>query len=193
MPGRASSRVWRHGPRMARSQNPEQLTGDVLRLGTIASVDHANATCTVESGDILTGELPWIAQRAGATRIWSPPTIGEQCLLLSPEGDIEAGIVMVGLYSDACPPPSLDPVRIVTEYPDGAIISYDHATHRLSAILPDGGTAAIEAPGGVSIIGDLDVTGTITASQDVLAADISLKDHRHGKVQAGAARTDKPE
>ena len=45
----------------------------------------------------------------------------------------------------------------------------------------------------MSIIGDLDVTGTITASQDVLAADISLKDHLHGKVQAGAAKTDKPE
>ncbi|MFP5435195.1 MAG: hypothetical protein ACLGIM_19085 [Alphaproteobacteria bacterium] len=46
---------------MALARNPDQLTGDVLRLGTIASVDHANATCTVESGDILTGELPWAA------------------------------------------------------------------------------------------------------------------------------------
>src|SRR3546814_17414946 len=89
--------------RMAQMQDPEQLTGEVLRLGTIASVDHANATCTVKSGDIVTGELPWVAQRAGRIRHWCPPTEGEQCLLLCPEGAIENGLVIVWLYSDACP------------------------------------------------------------------------------------------
>ncbi|MEJ7933649.1 phage baseplate assembly protein V [Sphingobium sp. AN558] len=178
---------------MANAQDSEQLTGDVLRLGTIASVDHANATCTVESGDIVTGDLPWIAQRAGNARIWSPPSVGEQCLLASPEGDIQAGIVIVGLYSDACPPPSNDPDKIVVEYPDGATIAYDHVTHQLTATLPAGGKATIEAPDGVSIIGPLDVTGPITATQDVVGGGISLMNHLHGKVQAGSAKTDKPE
>jgi phage baseplate assembly protein V len=103
---------------MARNLDPEAAAGEVLRLGTIASVDHANATCTVESGDILTGDIPWIAQRAGKVRHWSPPSVGEQCLLLAPEGDLAAGMAIVGLYSDACPPPSTDPNLILVEYDD---------------------------------------------------------------------------
>ena len=177
---------------MAQMQDPEQLTGEVLRLGTIASVDHANATCTVESGDIVTGELPWVAQRAGGSRCWSPPTVGEQCLLLAPEGDIENGLVILGLYSDACPPPSSDPNVTLMEFPDGAVLSYDHAAHSLSAILPEGGTAMIDAPGGVTINGDVTVNGTVTASIDVLGGGKSLKSHKHGGVQAGSAQTGAP-
>ena len=53
---------------MANTTDPEHITGEVLRLGTIASVDHAAATCTVAAGDITTGDLPWIAQRAAGAR-----------------------------------------------------------------------------------------------------------------------------
>lgn len=177
---------------MARTSDPEAAAGEVLRLGTIASIDHANATCTVTSGDILTGDLPWVAQRAGATRIWSPPSIGEQCLLLAPEGDLAAALVIVGLYSDACPPPSTDPNLILIEYPDGAQIGYDHVTHHLTAILPAGGSVAIDATGGVTIKGDLSVDGLISATDDVKAGAISLKHHKHGQVQAGGAQSGEP-
>jgi len=189
---------------MARHSDPEAAAGEVLRLGTIASVDLANATCTAQSGDIVTGDIPWIAQRAGNVRAWSPPSVGEQCLILAPEGDLAAALVIVGLYSDACPPPSSDPNVSLTEYPDGAIISYDHATHGLTATLPAGGTVTIEAPGGVTIIGNTDivgdthiagslnVSGTITAAQDVFGGGISLKSHKHGQVQAGSAQSGAP-
>jgi len=189
---------------MARHSDPEAAAGEVLRLGTIASIDLANATCTAQSGDIVTGDVPWIAQRAGNVRAWSPPSVGEQCLILAPEGDLAAALVIVGLYSDACPPPSSDPNVTLTEYPDGAIISYDHAAHELTATLPAGGTVTIEAPGGVTIIGDtgsvgdthiaggLNVSGTITAAEDVIGGGISLKSHKHGQVQAGSAQSGAP-
>lgn len=178
---------------MARTLDPEAAAGEVLRLGTIASVDPANGTCTVESGDLLTGDLPWIAQRAGKVRHWSPPSEGEQCLLLCPEGDLAAGMVIVGLYSDACPPPSADPDIILTQYDDGAIISYDQATHALTAILPAGGTARIEADGGISIKGDVAIEGSLTTTGDVTAGNISLQNHPHDKVQAGNALSGKPQ
>lgn len=177
---------------MAQNLDPERLTGEVMRFGTIASVDRGNATCTVESGDIITGELPWVAQRAGAVRTWSAPSIGEQCLLLAPEGDLACGLVIVGLYSDACPPPSSSADLTMAEFPDGAVISYDHATHILSANLPAGGTVNITADAGVTINGPLIVNGPITASEDVVGAGISLKDHVHGQVQAGTAQSGKP-
>lgn len=184
---------------MANATDPEQLTGEVLRLGTIASVDHGNATCTVEAGDIVTGELPWVAQRAGNVRTWSPPSIGEQCLLVCPEGDLEAGLVLVGLYSDECPPPSSSADLHLIAYPDGAQISYDHAAHRLVAVLPAGGSAEIAADGGIAVIGDVTITGNVSVSgkvaaqEDVLAGTISLKSHKHGNVAAGGAKTGGPE
>ncbi|WP_313228558.1 phage baseplate assembly protein V [Sphingobium yanoikuyae] len=189
---------------MARYSDPEAAAGEVLRLGTIASVDLANATCTAQSGDIVTGDIPWFAQRAGNVRAWSPPSVGEQCLILAPEGDLAAALVIVGLYSDACPPPSSDPNVSLVEYPDGAVIGYDHVTHALTATLPTGGTVTIDASGGIAITGDtvisgnaridgdLHVTGTVTADTDVLAGGISLKSHKHGQVQAGSAQSGAP-
>ncbi|RSU45829.1 phage baseplate assembly protein V [Sphingobium yanoikuyae] len=189
---------------MARFSDPEAAAGEVLRLGTIASVDLANATCTAQSGEIVTGDIPWIAQRAGSVRAWSPPSIGEQCLILAPEGDLAAALAIVGLYSDACPAPSTDPNVSLVEYPDGAIIAYDHAAHALTATLPEGGSVTIDAPGGVTIIGDtgivgdthiagsLNVSGTVTANEDVIGGGISLKSHKHGQVQAGSAQSGAP-
>lgn len=177
---------------MAQNPDTERLTGEVLRYGTIASVDLAHATCTVESGDIVTGDLPWIALRAGAVRAWSPPTEREQCLLLAPEGDLACGLVIVGLYSDAYPAPSSSADITLLKFPDGAILSYDHAAHALAATLPAGGTVAITADGGVTIDGDLQVNGKVTATEDVIAAGISLKEHKHGRVQTGTAESGKP-
>lgn len=182
----------RHGPPMAQSQDHEQLTGQVIQLGTIASVDHANATCTVETGDITTGDLPWIAQRAGGVRTWSPPTVGEQCVILSPEGDIESAFVVLGLYSDACPPPSTNPDIVHLEFADGAVIAYDQAGHALTVTLPAGGTATIDAPGGTTWNGDITVNGTLTATTDVVGGGKSLKGHKHSGVQSGAAQTGAP-
>ncbi|MFN3795877.1 phage baseplate assembly protein V [Sphingobium yanoikuyae] len=189
---------------MAYPSDPQQQIGEAIQYGVIATVDHANATCTVTLGDLDSGDLPWVAQRAGGMRCWSPPSVGEQCVVLAPEGDLANGLVILGLYSDANPPPSNDPYVVRIDMHDGATISYNHSTHSLSARLPAGGTAAIEAPGGVKVIGDTDiagdvivrgdlyVTGTIRATGDVIGDGISLKNHRHGNVQAGTAQTGAP-
>lgn len=182
----------RHGPRMANTQDPEQQVGEAIQYGVIASVDYANATCTVTLGDLTTGELPWVAQRAGAARIWSPPSVEEQCVVLAPEGDLENGLVVVGLYSDANPPPSNDPDVIQISMPDGASFSYNHATHALAITLPAGGTMTVDAPGGTSWTGNIDVEGKLTASDDVVGGGKSLKSHKHGGVQAGGAQTGAP-
>ncbi|ATI82901.1 phage baseplate assembly protein V [Sphingobium yanoikuyae] len=189
---------------MAYTQDPQQQIGDAIQYGVVATVDHANATCTVTLGDLDTGELPWVAQRAGGMRCWSPPTVGEQCVVLAPEGDLANGLVILGLYSDANPPPSNSADVVQIDMPDGATIAYDHAAHALSVTLPAGGTATIDAPGGATINGpvtinglltvndDVSVTGTATASEDVIGAGKSLKGHRHGNVQAGTAQTGAP-
>lgn len=191
---------------MSTALDPQKLVGDALRLGTIERVDLAGATCRVRVGEIVTGDIPWLAARAGSVSIWCPPSAGEQCLLLCPEGDEENGIALLGVYSDANPAPASSDL-FLARFGDGAELAYDPGAHELRATLPGGGTAKITAPGGltidaqagvtikgpVSIEGDVSIQGTATASTDVVAAGKSLKSHKHTAVAAGTAVSGPPQ
>ncbi|ACO79893.1 Phage P2 baseplate assembly gpV-like protein [Azotobacter vinelandii CA] len=166
---------------------------NLIRLGTVAEVDPDVARCRVQTGGLLTGWLPWLAERAGFDRTWNPPSTGEQCLLLSPSGDPATGIVLLGLYSTASPAPDDSLTRHRRTYRDGAVIEYDTESHTLRATLPDGGQADIVAPGGVTILGNVTITGLVTVTEDVIAAGISLVQHVHGGVMPGGATTGGPQ
>lgn len=182
--------------------DPRRIIGNILRLGSIESVDLGEATCRVRVGDNVTGDIPWWTPRAGAVRIWSPPTIGEQCMLFCAEGDTESGIAVTGLFSDANPAPSADPLILVA-FTDGTRFAYDPQAHALKIDIA-GGTAELTAPGGLTITadtsitgnltlsGDASVSGTVTAEQDVVGGGKSLKSHRHSGVTAGSAQSGPP-
>jgi phage baseplate assembly protein V len=110
-----------------------RLLANMIRVGTVAAVDHAAARCRVASGELLSDWLPWLEHRAGATRTWDPPTVGEQVLLLSPSGEPAAGIVLTGIFCTAHAAPSASASEHVIDYPDGARIAYDHASGALTA------------------------------------------------------------
>jgi len=165
---------------------------NLIRLGTIAAVDHQAERCTVKTGGLTVPGRPWLALRAGASSDWDPPTVGEQCILLSPSGETAQGIALIGLYSRQRPAPSNSANLRRRKYPDGAVIDYDHATHTLTATLPEGGKAKLVAPGGVSILGDVDITGTVTVTEDVIAGDISLVNHRTKGVTPGNGISEEP-
>ncbi|MCQ4314480.1 phage baseplate assembly protein V [Stutzerimonas zhaodongensis] len=166
---------------------------NLIRLGTIAAVDHQAARCTVSSGGLTVPNLPWLALRAGSSLDWDPPTVGEQCILFSPSGEPAQGVALVGLYSQQRPAPANSANVRRRTYPDGAVIDYDHDSHTLTATLPDGGKAQITATGGVTILGDVTITGLVTVSDDVVAAGISLVSHVHSGVQSGPSSTGKPQ
>lgn len=192
---------------------PEDIPADLatlIRIGTVTAVDLAAARCRVRYGDPDDddpGETPpirWLTPRAGQTRIWSPPSVGEQVILLSPDGQVGAAVALCGLVQNAFPPLGSTLAEAI-EFADGARLTYDPETSALTAILPAGATAEIEAPGGitlrgpvmiegdVTIQGAVDVSQTVTAATDVVADGISLVDHVHGGVQGGSAKTAKPE
>lgn len=192
---------------------PEEIPADIaalIRIGTIVSVDLEAARCVVRYGDpeddavAQTPPIRWLAMRAGQTRTWSPPSVGEQVLLLAPDGQIGAAVAVMGLVQDAFPPLSSTTAEMI-EFADGARITYDAEAGELKAQLPAGATAEIDAPGGitlrgnvtiegdVSITGTVDVSDTLTAANDVVADGISLTDHLHGLVKAGTEKSGKPE
>lgn len=176
-----------------------RLLSNLLRVGTVASVDVAAARCRVRIGEITTAALPWLAQRAGEASSWSAPTVGEQVLVLSPGGDLNLGLVLPGLYQDAHPAPGAEVGLHRFIAADGAILEYQESTSTLRATLPSGGRAELVAPGGVSITGnveiagDVAITGSLAATVQVEAAGIKLTTHRHGGVASGSSTSGTPQ
>lgn len=183
---------------MEQNANLNRLVENLIRLGIVSAVDAETARCRVKTGKLETAWLPWLAQRAGSDRDWNPPSVGEQCVILSPSGDPACGVVLLGLYSTANPAPDNSLDRRKTQYRDGAIIEYDTASHTLKATLPEGGKAELVAPGGLKIVGDIEVegnievTGGITTTEDMVAGLISLKKHRTSGVETGSGTSGVP-
>lgn len=176
-------------------RTPEDAPTDpdaLARYASVVSVDLAAARCTVLLDDgVESPPLPWLAPRMGETRAWLPPSVGEQVLMICPGGEIGAGILVGGVPSDANPPPIDEPVVLI-RFKDGAAISYDPETSELLMQLPSGATTVLVSDGGVDIVGDVTLNGKLTASDDVLAGSVSLKNHKHAGVQAGSAQTGAP-
>ncbi|KAE9526065.1 phage baseplate assembly protein V [Testudinibacter aquarius] len=159
------------------------------RFGLIAAVDHANARCKVRSGQILTDWLPFAAMRAGTTKTWSPPTVGEQCLIVALSGELTTAIVITGIYT-AGSAPSQSPDEHVIEFADGARFVYNQASSDLSVTGVK--TINITCPQ-TTINGDVQVNGKIESTGDQIAGGISQINHLHGGILPGPAKTGKPE
>ncbi len=166
-------------------------------FGKIASVDLATGLITVRQGDVVTCAIRWILGGGGKTKVWTRPQIGEQVLLIAPEGDLAGAIALRGMHSAAFPPVG-DADREVIEFEDGAVIAYHPGKHELALMLSPGGAVTIEAAGGltikgpVKISGPVDIDGALTASDDVVAAGKSLTKHVHDKVQSGTGLSGTP-
>ena len=159
------------------------------RFGLIAAVDHANARCKVRSGQILTDWLPFAAMRAGTTKTWSPPTVGEQCLIVALSGELTTAIVITGIYTTGIAP-SQSPDEHVIEFADGARFVYDQAKSELT--ITGVQTINITCPQ-TTINGDVQVNGKVESTGDQIAGGISQMNHPHGGIMPGPGKTGKPQ
>lgn len=178
---------------------------NLIRFGTIAAVQMKPPRVQVKTGTLTTGWLPWVASRAGTDREWNPPTVDEQVILFSPSGQLGNGIALTGLFSDLIPANGDREGLHRRTYRDGAVIEYDSIAHHLNATLPENGTTNLVSTGGIHIVGPIThngdytqtgnqpITGKITVSVDVVAANISLVKHPHGGVMSGGGITGQPQ
>lgn len=197
---------------MQRMREDSSQLVNMIRYGTVESVDVERARAVITVGGLSTKPIPWIALRAGAARHWSPPTKGEQVLVLSPGGNLGAAVAITGIYSDAFAKPAEGTAdNVLIAFGDGAVMLYDHAAQLLKATLPEGGRVELAAPSGFRLKGDVDVDGKLHVTQaatfdstihaakdvssdgDVKAGDISLLNHPHDKVQPGNYLSGKPQ
>lgn len=186
---------------MSQQTEAERRTANLLRLGTILTVDHAKAVARVQSGGIETDWLPWITPRAGDVKVWSPPKEGEQVIVLAVGGEFTTGVILPSIFAGNAPNSSADEFSV--HFPDDAELKYNFASGHFS--LSGCKTATVQAEKQVMVdcpqstfTGNVQINGTLTVNQavtakssvtasggisstggDVKAGSISLKSHVH--------------
>ena len=105
---------------------------NLIRSGVVTEVDTVQGLCRVQSGGIQTTWLNWLTTRAGRSRTWWAPSVGEQVLLLAIGGELDTAFVLPGIYSDDNPAPSASADAWLVEFPDGAVMSYEPETGALT-------------------------------------------------------------
>lgn len=116
---------------------------NLIRVGTITQLDEANARVKVNTSGLTTDWLPWASSRAGNTRTWSPPRVGEQVMIASPFGDMGQAVVIGSLFSDSKPAPASSKDQETTVYPDGSTVDYNSATNTLTVTVAGTGNVVI--------------------------------------------------
>lgn len=160
----------------------DRRLANIVRLGVVNAIDLVGQLVQVDIGTTqepqLTAWLPWMTRRAGQTRHWSPPDVNEQVVILSPGGELAQGVVLPGaLYQDLFTANGSAQLLDRTTYPDGSVVEYDAAAHKLTVTVGTGSvvincaTATVNASTSVKLdtpattmTGTLAVTGKITGS-----------------------------
>ncbi len=163
-----------------------RLINNIVRSGTVYAVDTQRARVRVTDGEWTSGWLQCGTDRAGDDVSWRPLSVGEQVIVLSPNGDTAQGLVIRSLYSDLSAPPSNDPNAIAYALRDGAYFEYNKQSHVFTINL---GKFVIQADieltgnithtGNYTLNGDLTQDGTHTSTGDQVAAGISQVGHKH--------------
>lgn len=176
----------------------QRRMANVIRVGTISEVDALTAKARVKLTDgLVTGLLPWMTE-AGHVSNWCCPSVGEQVILLAPNGSLEQAIIIGGLFSSTNSPVSSALAETHYAFGDGTVLRYDENAHFLKVEMSQG-SMEIKSPE-VKIDGKLTVTKsvefkdtlkvvkTITSDGDQIAgaAKVSQLLHVHSKGYNGA-------
>lgn len=153
----------------------QRQISNLFRIGKVKELDEANARVKLDVSGLTTDWLPWGAARAGKTKNWSAPQIGEQVMMASPFGDMGQAVIIGSLFSDENPAPAASKDQETTVYPDGASIDHNSASHVTTVALNSAGTLNAML-GGSSIVMTTDkiLLSSNGASIEISAAGISM-------------------
>ncbi|WP_313118533.1 phage baseplate assembly protein V [Pantoea septica] len=188
----------------------QRLLRNLIRIGTVSAVNLTDGLCRVDTGKNTTNWLHWLSARAGKTRSWNAPSVGEQVLVLCLGGELDTGFVLPGIFSDNNPAPSASPDALHWSFPDGAVIEYEPESGALTAtgiktatikaavkILFDSPevecsallkTAQLEVTQGGTMKGDVSHSGGSLRSNGIV-----VDAHQHGGVKSGGDLSEGPQ
>ncbi|MDU4425364.1 MAG: phage baseplate assembly protein V [Raoultella sp.] len=184
-----------------------RLLENIVRTGTVTEIDEDKWRVRVQSGGLETTWLRWNAQRAGAFKVWAPPSIGEQVWFLCLGGNTDVAFIGGSLYSADNPAPGASRNEMMVTAPDGATFRYDAEAGALqvkgitSAVVEASVKITLDTPEvectnllttrnlnvteGGEMRGDITHTGGAFTSNGV-----QVDDHSHGAVERGGSWTE---
>jgi phage baseplate assembly protein gpV len=145
------------------------------RCGLVTSFNPATyrAKVALQPDGQNTGWLPVLSQWVGAG--WgmvAPLQIGDQVLVLPESNDAANGVIVGRYFSDVDTPPNVA------------------AAGEIWLVHASGSSLALKADGSVDIVApNVNVTGTLNVSGDVVIAGKSVLNHYHPDVQLGGSNT----
>ena len=132
--------------------NPTDLNRqleNLIRIGTIAVVDHAAHRLKIQSGELLTNWLDWPAEIGRNYKHWRPLRLHTQVIISCPAGDPAQAMIVGMLYSNDLTPPSSDPDIDLIAFDDGSFIEHHHSNKTLK--FHSAGDFTITAAGNINI------------------------------------------
>lgn len=117
---------------LATLQELARALRNMIRTGVIVETDLDAGRCRVQTGGIQTDWLQWLTQRAGRSRTWWAPSVGEQVMILAVGGELDTAFVLPAIFSDDYPAPSASADALHIAFPDGAVIEYEPETSALT-------------------------------------------------------------
>ncbi len=184
-----------------------RLLENIVRTGTVTEIDEEKWRVRVQSGGLTPNWMRWNAQRAGAFKVWVPPSIGEQVWFLCLGGNTDIAFIGGSLYSDDNPAPGASRDEMVVTAPDGARFRYDAAAGALQVTGIK--TAAIEASVKITLdTPEVECTNLLTTKSlnvreggemrgDITHTDgaftsngVQVDNHDHGNVERGGSWTE---
>lgn len=168
----------------------QRQIANLIKQGNIMEVDSTLCRVRVAHGALQTDWLPYFVPFAGGVSVHRPPSVGENCIVLSPSGEVANGVVLCGLMSSQFASPSQSSDDTTIQFPDGAVITYNH----VSGSLKIGGVKSVtidspksEFTGAVLVKGSLTYQGGLSGSNanGGSAASISGNlEHTGGKLSS---------
>lgn len=108
-----------------------RMIANLIKQGVVAEVDAVQGLVRVRHGELLTDWLGYFVPAAGGVSVHRPPSVGENCIVLSPSGEPANGIVLCGIKSALHPQPAGSANETVIQFPDGAKALYNHTAGAL--------------------------------------------------------------
>lgn len=164
-------------------------TDNLIQIGTIVNVDPENrALVRVELFERVTDWIPYKMIVNSHVRVWTPPRVGEQVIVLSPFCEGDDGVVLGGIYNvNQKEPTGANDHTSIVVFEDGTSITYDTTAKALT--INASGSVAVTAPSGMSITADVTITGNLNVTGTITDEKGSLTTHVHSGVMAGPSNT----
>lgn len=177
----------------ARAQASSQTSAGT-RLGVVTGYDPADYAVKVmlQPDGIEMGWMPLKSPFVGnGWGMFCAPSIGDLVEISFQEGDGGAPSAGLRFFNDSERPLAAPSGEFWLVHKTGASIK---ATNdgKITLTDPSGTAMQLANDGSVRITGNLIVSGSVNASNDVTAGNISLKTHKHSGVSSGIAQTGVP-